>query len=99
MVHLKRQNTWNDQSQIKSPGKIQVSVAGEISLKRTGDTKSEATEMSLQGSTVVRNATKNYIRFIMSQRGELLSTVVHLEHVILSLTISGRNLKRNMSKS
>lgn len=58
MVHLKRQNAWNDQSQLKSPGKKQVSIAGETSLKRTGDTKSEATEMSLQGSTVVRNATK-----------------------------------------
>lgn len=63
----------------KSPGKKQ---AGETSLRRKGDTKSEGTEMSLQGNTAVTHTTKNYIRFIMSQIGGLVSTVVHLEHCI-----------------
>lgn len=62
--------------------KKQGSIAGETSLKRKGDTKSEGTEMRLQGNTVLRNATKNYTEFFMSQRGELVSTVVHLEHCI-----------------
>lgn len=67
--------------------------------QREGDTKYEHAEISLQGNIVVRNAIKNYIRSIISQRGaDLYCGSSRTLHSIFSLVRSGRNLEQKVSE-